>query len=99
MKLHTVNATRLIFHCVQSVVRQRCYLKTWRNFGHVVAMAHPDIELLWQTLEQTTRDVQNFQACVTKLTIWRRDHRAAKLARKHLKAIADPQRRTVDGLE
>src|SRR3954447_20017048 len=99
MKLHTVNAARMIFHCVQCVVGQGRYLKSRWHFSNVIAVAHPNVELVWQILKQPARDVENFQARITKLAIRRRGDSAAELARENLKPVADAERWTIDRFE
>src|SRR4029079_1295949 len=99
MKLHTVNSARLVFHCIQRVISQRCYFKTWWHFGDVISVTHPDVELWGQPLNQSTRHIEDFEARVTKLAIRRRGDSATKLARKDLEPVADAERGTVDRLQ
>ena len=51
MKLNTINTARLIFHRVQGVISQCSYLKTRWHFSDMIAVAHPNVELRWQTLK------------------------------------------------
>jgi len=62
-------------------------------------MTHPNVELLRQPLKQTTRNVENFQARVAKLTVRRRGDVAAELARENLEPVTDAERWTIDGFE
>src|ERR1041385_4360490 len=99
MKLHTINAARLIFHRVQCVVSECGYLKTRRHFSDVIAVTHPNVQFLRQTLKQPARHVEYFQPRVTKFTIRRRCDVAAEFAGKNLKPITDAERWTVDRFE
>src|ERR1041385_1854333 len=96
VKLHAIDPARLVFHGVQSVVSQCCYLKSGRHLRNVIAVTHPNVELLRQSLKQTTRRIQHFQARITKLTIRRCIDSATELTRKHLESVADSERWTID---
>src|SRR3954447_22230043 len=62
-------------------------------------MAHPNVEFLGQTLKEATRDVENFQARVTKLAIRRRFDVAAELAGENLEPVTNAERWTIDRFE
>src|ERR1043165_8543115 len=99
MKLHAINPARLVFHRIQSIVGQCGHIKSGRHFSDVIAMTHPNVELLRQTFEQATGRVEHFQSRIPKLTIRRSSDSTAQFPRKDLEPVADTERWTIDRFE
>ena len=70
-------------------------LKTVRDLGNMITMAHPDRTFTFdeKTVEQHIRFSTGVQVGMTKLALAGRDNLSSEVSADQLHAVADPQNR------